>query len=232
MTGILFGVGLGPGSPDLITLRASRLIRNCRVLVFPQPEGGSSFARGIAQDLIPQDIVEIPVVIPMQEDLFPVHAVYDNAASRISGHLDAGEDVIVLCQGDPLFYGSFMYIHERLAHAYRVEIVPGVSSLTACAAVAGRPLCSRSGSLHILPATMGRSELISHIGSNHSCAIVKVGRHLPKIRSILGELGRATGSILVIHASMPTERMHPLESAPDNPPYFSTILVSAPDASE
>jgi len=226
MNGLLYGVGLGPGSADLITIRASRLISTCQVLAYPKPDNCESFARSIAKDIIPPDITEIPIEIPMQEGLFPAHSVYDRVAVDISRHLDAGRDVVTICQGDPLFYGSFMYLFARLSKRHRVEIVPGVSSLTACAAAAGHPLCARHESLCIIPATLDHQDLYDRLAVAESCAIVKVGRHLPKVRSVLADLDLVSRSVLVTHATLPSEQVMALSDAPDNPPYFSTILVA------
>ena len=143
MTGTLFGVGLGPGDPDLITRKAARLIREAEVIAYPEPLDGSSFARSIAESLFAEDVIEVPVSVPLQEERFPAQEVYRTAAAEIKDHLDSGTDVIVLCQGDPFFYGSFMYLFVRLAEGYRAEVVPGcvfaLSLLRGRAAAALRP---------------------------------------------------------------------------------------------
>jgi len=229
LDGTLYGIGLGPGAADLMTLRAQRLLRACPVLAYPQPDSGPSFARSIASDIIPAGIVEIPIVIPMRPELYPATDVYDRAARDIAEHLAKGRDVALLCQGDPLFYGSFLNLQSRLAKRCTIKIVPGVSSLTACAASAGRPLCARNDSLMILPATLDSKALGDHIAAMESCVIIKVGRHLRKIRALLAAEGLLAQATLIIHASLPGEQVMPLAEAPDNPPYFSTILVSRND---
>ena len=150
MSGTLYGVGVGPGDPELITLKAARLIAAAPVIAYPAPDTGSSFARRIAADVIPETVLEIPMIVPMRTERFPAQDVYAQAAAEISGHLQAGRDVVVLCEGDPLFYGSFMYLFVRLADEHRTEIVPGVSSLGACAAALARPLVARNDTLTVL----------------------------------------------------------------------------------
>ena len=150
-TGILYGVGTGPGDPELITRRAWRLIETAHVIAYPAPDTGDSFARAIASDAIAENAIEIPMVVPMRTGRAPAQSIYDTAAGTIATHLDAGSDVVVLCEGDPLFYGSFMYLLARLKDSYDVEIIPGVTSLTACAAAHAHPLVARNDILTILP---------------------------------------------------------------------------------
>ena len=118
MTGTAYGVGLGPGDPELMTLKADRLIRNAQVVAYPAPDTGVSFARNIAKERIRPDAVEIPIVVPMVSDPFDASEIYDNAAAEVSRHLEDNRDVVVLCQGDPFFYGSFMYLFERLSRSF------------------------------------------------------------------------------------------------------------------
>ncbi|MEM8702709.1 MAG: precorrin-2 C(20)-methyltransferase, partial [Pseudomonadota bacterium] len=134
MSGTLFGIGLGPGDPELMTLKAHRLISSAKVIAYPAPDTGESFARSIAASTIPQNAREIPIVVPMRIDRFPAREIYDKAAAEIAKVLAAGEDVVTLCEGDPFFYGSFMYLFDRLCDRFEIEVVPGVTSLTACAA--------------------------------------------------------------------------------------------------
>ncbi|MEO0912397.1 MAG: precorrin-2 C(20)-methyltransferase [Pseudomonadota bacterium] len=229
MSGVLYGIGLGPGDPDLMTLKADRLIRSASVVAYPAPDTGKSFARRIAAAAIPADAVEIPIVIPMRSARFPAQSVYDAAAPEIGGHLGAGRDVVVLCEGDPFFYGSFMYLHERLARNFRVEIVPGVTSMTAVAGVAGRPLCARNEVLSVIPAPLDEAELASRLAGAGAAVIMKVGRHLAKVRQVVEAAGLLERAVYVSHASLPEERHLPLAEAPDAAPYFSMILIPGED---
>ena len=150
MIATIYGLGVGPGDPELITVKALRRLRAAPVVAYPAPEQGASFARAIvARWLVPAQI-ELAIRVPMESARFPAEAVYDRAADEIMSHIAAGRDVAVLCQGDPFFYGSFMYLFARLAERGHVEVVPGVSSLTACAAAARWPLAARNDALGVL----------------------------------------------------------------------------------
>ena len=135
MSGTLYGLGVGPGDPDLITLKALKILERAPVIAYPAPETGDSLARSIAAPHIPNGRIEIVIRTPMVPGKFPAHDVYDRYAAEIEAHLDADEDVAVLCEGDPFLYGSFMYLFSRLSANYSVEVVPGVSSLGACAEI-------------------------------------------------------------------------------------------------
>ena len=226
MTGTLFGVGLGPGDPDLITRRAARLIAGAGVVAYPTLAGAASFARSIAADLIAPDTREIVIDLPMTTDRAPAQAAYDRGAAAIAAELDAGADVIVLCEGDPFFYGSFMYLHARLAPRYDVEVVPGVTSVTACAARAGLPLAARNEALTVLPGPLPDDALRDRLRMADTLILMKVGRHLPRLRALLIAEGLAGRAVYVERASLPNERVLPLADAPDAAPYFSMILVT------
>ena len=228
MTGILYGVGVGPGDPELMTLKALRLIRACPVLAWPAPEEGESFARSIVAahlaDLPPK--TEVAIRMPMTVERFPAQAVYDTAQAVLRAHLCAGQDVAVLCQGDPFFYGSFMYLFARLAHDHPIQIIPGVSALTACAAAASHPLISRTDSLVVLPGTLPASELRERLLLAEAAAILKLGRHAGTVRAVLSELGLLEDAVLVVRASLPDQQVIPFaEAVLTEIPYFATVLV-------
>ena len=221
--GRLYGIGVGPGDPELLTLKALRLLRAAAVVAYPAPDHGDSFARAIVAEWLDQGQREIAIRFPMRPGPPPAE-VYDDAAQAIAAELDSGSDVAVLCQGDPLFYGSFIGILTRLGHRYPVEIVPGVSSLTACSAAAGLPLVTRDETLTVMPATLGESQLAHRLAASEVAAILKLGRHLPKVKRVLEQLGRLSDAICVEHASMPEQRVRPLAEI-DEAPYFSMVLV-------
>ena len=225
MSGTLRGVGVGPGDPELMTLRADRLIRAARVIAYPAPDSGESFARRIAAAAIPAEAEEIPMIVPMRVERFPAQTVYAQAAARIAGHLDAGTDVVVLCEGDPFFYGSFMYLFARLAGDYRAEITPGVSSLGACSAALGRPVCAREDVLTVLPGTLPDDALEARIEAAEAVAILKVGRHMPRLKALIARLGLTGRAGYVARASQSDQQVCPLAEAPDAAPYFSMILI-------
>jgi len=226
MSGVLHGVGVGPGDPELMTLRAHRLISGARVIAYPAPEGAASFVRAIAAPAIPPGAREIVIEVPMTTARAPAQAAYDAGAARIARELDAGHDVVCLCEGDPFFYGSFMYLFARLAERYRVEVVPGVTSLSACAARARRPLVARNERLTVLPGPLPEAELRARIDGAEAVAILKVGRHMARIRAVIEGLGLTARAVYVERASLPGEVIRPLAEAPATAPYFSMILLT------
>ncbi len=226
MSGTLFGVGLGPGDPDLITRKAARLIENADVIAYPTLAGGDSFARSIAADLIKIGVREIRMDVPMTTDRAPAQAAYDAGSAEIGEVLKSGQNVVCLCEGDPFFYGSFMYLYARLTADFDVQIIPGVTSVTACAARAQMPLAARNERLTILPGPLPEAELKTRIEGAESVAIMKVGRHLPKIRSVLGQLNLTDQAMYIERASLPEEVVLPLAQAPEKAPYFSMILLT------
>ncbi len=228
MTGTLYGVGVGPGDPELLTLKALRLIRACPVLAWPAPESGDSFARSIVASHLADlpEKTEVAIRMPMTVERFPAQAVYDSAQAVLRAHLCAGQDVAVLCQGDPFFYGSFMYLFARLAHEHAIQIVPGVSSLTACAAAAGHPLISRNDSLIVLSGALPRDVLVARLANVEAAAILKLGRHASAVRGVLEELGLLADAVLITRASLPDQTVTPFADAdPSEVPYFATVLV-------
>lgn len=226
MTGTLYGIGVGPGDPELLTLKAHRLLRDARVIAYPAPDTGESFARQIVSSFLSPDQLEIPIVVPMRTERFPAKAVYDRSAAEISRHLDAGSNVVVLCEGDPFFYGSFMYLYERLAGHYRCEIVPGVSSAMAAGAGLKRPLAARNDVLSIIPGPLEDEDILRHLKAADAAAIIKIGRHFNRIRALLGQHGLASQAYYLERLTLHSERIMALKDVPeDTAPYFSMILI-------
>jgi precorrin-2/cobalt-factor-2 C20-methyltransferase len=223
--GRLFGLGLGPGDPELVTLKALRLLRAAPVVAYPAPEHGDSFARGIVAEWLDRGQSEIRVRFPMRPGPPPA-AIYQEAAAQLAAVMDAGDDVAYLCQGDPLFYGSFAGILALLAGHYTVAVVPGVSSLTACAAAASRPLARRDETLSVIPAGLPEDTLASRVAEADAAAIIKLGRHFVKVRRVLSQLGLLDGAQYVERASLPNQRIAPLATIdPASVPYFATALI-------
>ncbi|HEX3872910.1 MAG TPA: precorrin-2 C(20)-methyltransferase, partial [Solirubrobacteraceae bacterium] len=160
--GRLYGVGVGPGDPELVTVKASRVIRAADVVAYPMARHGRSIARSIASSYISPLAIEVPMTYPVTTEQTDhpggyegaLADFYDASAAELSGHLDAGRSVAVLCEGDPFFYGSYMYLHDRLAGDYATEVIPGVTSPSAAAAATGTPLARRDEVLSILPGTL------------------------------------------------------------------------------
>jgi precorrin-2/cobalt-factor-2 C20-methyltransferase len=226
-SGRLYGLGVGPGDPELLTLKALRLLRAVPVVAYPAPDEGDSFARSIVAAWIVGHQREIAIRFSMRPGPPPV-AIYDSAAAALAAELDRGSDVALLCQGDPLFYGSFIHVFVRLAGRYRIEIVPGVSSLTACAAAAGVPLVAHNENLAVIPATLDEAEIIRRLAGADVAAIVKLGRHLAKVRRVLHQLGLLDRALYVERASLPSQRVAPLACVdPRDAPYFSMALVGS-----
>ncbi len=226
MSGVLYGVGVGPGDPELMTLKAHRLLGECRIVAYPAPDTGVSFARSIAAQYLRDDHVEIPIVIPMKTQRFPAHRVYDEAAVEIGAHLDKGHDVVVLCEGDPFFYGSFMYLFERLAGKYKTEIVPGVSSLMASAAALKRPLAARNDVLTVIPAPLDDEAIMARLEMGEAIAFIKVGRHFSRIQALIEKAGLTRQAGYLERVSLENEKVMALGDVTiDNAPYFSIILI-------
>lgn len=224
-TGTLHLVGVGPGDPELLTLKAARLLAAIPVVAYPATGEASTLALDIARPHLNPSAIHLAVAIPMAVERGPAQAAYDAAADAIHAHLAAGRDVAWLCEGDPLFYGSAMYLITRLAGRAPVAIVPGVTSLTAAAAAIGRPLAARNETLKVLPAPLDTETLRAELLAAPAVAIIKVGRHFDRVRALLAETGHAEGAVVVEHATTARQRITPLGAfGHDERPYFSTIL--------
>jgi precorrin-2/cobalt-factor-2 C20-methyltransferase len=227
MSGTVYGIGVGPGDPDLLTLKGLRLIRACPVLAYPALEQGESLARAIVAPHIGDRAgLEYPIRLPMNPDPAPARLVYDRAAADLGAHLDAGRDVAILCQGDPFFYGSFMYLFARLAERHRITVVPGVSSLTACAASLGTPLAGRDEVLTVIPAPLPEETLAAKLQATDAAAIIKLGRHFPKVRRVLDGLGLTGACRYIERAMLPEQTIRALCDVDESAvPYFAMILM-------
>ena len=226
MSGKLYGIGVGPGDPELLTLKALRLLKAAPVVAYPAPDDGESFARSIVSQHIRADQIEIPIVIPMRVERFPAAQIYDEKSKEIAGHLEAGKDVVVLCEGDPFFYGSFMYLFERLSGDHECEIVPGVSSLMASAAALQRPLAARNDILSVLPAPLDDELLMERLQSGDAIAIIKIGRHFTRVRSLIEQAGLLERAGYLERVTLDNQKVMPLASIEeDDVPYFSMILI-------
>jgi len=223
--GTLHLVGVGPGDPELLTLRAVRVLGSVHVVAYPATGAESAFARDIARSYLPAGAVLLPVTIPMAVERGPAQAAYDAAAAAILAHLAAGRDVAWLCEGDPLFYGSAMYILARARGVATIDIVPGITSVTAAAAAIARPLAARNEILKVLPAPLPDEILRPELESAPAAAIIKVGRHFDRIRGLLHETGHAQNAVVVEYATTLRQRLTPLDGFRyGERPYFSTIL--------
>jgi precorrin-2/cobalt-factor-2 C20-methyltransferase len=226
MTGTLYGVGVGPGDPELMTVKAWRLISTAKVIAYLAANGGDSTARKIAAPFLPDDATEILIDMPMRVEREPAQIAYDKGAAEIAEHLSKGNDVVMLCEGDPFFYGSFMYVFERLATRFTTVVVPGVTSITAAASVTRQPLCERDEVLKVLPATMTEEDLQREISTTSSAAIIKVGRHFGKVKRVLQALGIENKATAVERATHDDQLIREVSQiSEDSLPYFTTIIV-------
>lgn len=226
-TGTLYGVGVGPGDPELLTLKAVRIIQAVPVIAYPATPQGNAQARDIAAQWLGRQR-EIPILMPCMLDREPVNHSYDEAGVTLGMELAAGRDVAILCEGDPLFYGSFSYLLQRLADRFRCVIIPGVNSVVAAAAVAGTPLITGNERLTVIPATRRDAVLRQALRDSDSIAILKPGRHRPRILELLRETGRATDAVYVEQATRAEQRIvRCIDDIPATPgPYFALFLVT------
>jgi precorrin-2/cobalt-factor-2 C20-methyltransferase len=224
-TGRLHGLGIGPGDPELLTLKALRLLQAAPVVAYPVSERGTSLARAIVADYLSHAPLEVPMYFPFKSDQ-SAQPYYDRAAATLAGHLSAGQDVAVLCEGDPFFYGSFMYLFTRLAERFVTEVVPGVSSVMASAAALETPLTYRNDVLLVVPAILPREVLIARLAVADAAVIIKLGKHFPKVYTVLEHLGFLARARYIQCATMPNQCMIPLADVdPTLVPYFSMIVI-------
>jgi precorrin-2/cobalt-factor-2 C20-methyltransferase len=225
MSATLYGLGVGPGDPELLTVKAWRLISGAEVIAYLCANGSESTALEIARPFLPEKFEAIAINMPMKVEREPAMAAYDEGAARIATVLNSGKDVVFLCEGDPFFYGSFMYLYERLNKSHKVVVVPGITSITAIAAELGQPLAERDEVLKVLPATMPAEQLAAELKTAESVAIIKVGRHFAKVKTVLAELGLSATA--VSHATTEKQTVQSVdEISEDSLPYFTTILVT------
>jgi precorrin-2 C20-methyltransferase/precorrin-3B C17-methyltransferase len=237
MTGRLYGVGLGPGDPELVTVKAARLIGAADVVAFHAARHGRSVARGLAATYLREGQIEELLVYPVTTETTDhpggyqgaIDEFYESAAARLAAHLDAGRDVVVLAEGDPFFYGSYMHMHKRLAHRYPTEVVPGVTSVSGASAAVGRPLVERDEVLTVLPGTLGADELTEWLATTDSAAVMKLGRTFPEVREAFDRAGVLDRALYVERATTDRQRTMSLADVdPATVPYFSLALLPSP----
>ncbi|MFP5489736.1 MAG: precorrin-2 C(20)-methyltransferase [Acidimicrobiia bacterium] len=233
LTGSLYGVGVGPGDPDLMTRRAIRVIERVPVVAhFAARRRSGNSLRTIESSLRPDQVVERLEYPVTTESISPeqyreaLDGFYADSARRLSDHLDAGRDVAIVSEGDPLFYGSYMHLHVRLAHRYPTEVVPGVTAFSAACAAAGTPIVSSDERFTVLPGILPPTELEVALGGDDAVVVMKVGRHLDAVAAALRATGRADGAVYVERASFPEQRIAPIDDVDGvDAPYFSVVLV-------
>ncbi len=233
MSGRLFGVGVGPGDPELMTIKARRVVEEADVVAYPVARHGRSIARAAAAPYLRAEQLELALSYPVttEETDHPegyegaLRDFYDESSARVAEQLDAGRDVAVLCEGDPFFYGSYMYLHERLAERYETDVVAGVTAFCAAAAAAGAPLAKRDDVLVVLPGTLAPDVLAARLQSSDAAVVMKLGRNFDGVREAAERAGVARRGIYVERASGLGERIAPLSEVDGSVPYMSLVLV-------
>lgn len=232
--GTIHGVGLGPGDPDLMTVRADRLIRSARHVAFFRKAGRPGQARAIVAGMLRPDVDELPMEYPVTTEI-PVDdpryndllaRFYAGCAARLAEIAMGGEEAVVLCEGDPFFYGSFMHLHARLDGVVPVRVVPAVTGMSGAWTATGVPITWGDDVLTVLPATLPEPALARRMADCDALVVMKIGRNIAKVRRALAAAGRLDAAWLVEHATMPGERVIRLAEAGERvTPYFSIVLV-------
>jgi precorrin-2/cobalt-factor-2 C20-methyltransferase len=223
--GRLYGLGIGPGDPELITLKALRILQSAPVVAYPVSDREKSLARSIVADYLGHAPIELPMYFPFKAEE-SAQPYYDKAALTLADHLSRGQDVAVLCEGDPFFYGTFMYLFTRLAGRFRTEVVPGVSSLMASASVLETPLTYRNDVFVVLPAMLPADVLASRLAGADAAVIIKLGRHFPRVYEVLQQMGLLARARYIQCATMPNQHIVPIDQVERTQvPYFSMIVI-------
>jgi precorrin-2/cobalt-factor-2 C20-methyltransferase len=233
--GKLIGVGVGPGDPNLLTLKAVHTLKSADVVAHFAKAGNASNARAIVSQFLPSDVTELPLLYPITTEKpssdsayrSAIRGFFDDAASAVAAHLDAGRSVAVLSEGDPLFFGSYMHLHVRLMKHYPTDVIPGVTAMSGCWSAAGLPIAQGDDVLTVVPATLDEEELIRRFRQNDPTVIMKVGRNLSKVRRALAAADRLNQATYVERGTMEQEQLMPLvDKRDDAAPYFAIVLVT------
>jgi precorrin-2/cobalt-factor-2 C20-methyltransferase len=233
MSGRLYGVGLGPGDPELLTVKAVRLIAECPVVAYFAKAGRRGNAHKIAERWIPTTAEVVPLLYPVTTEIpvdHPDYAAalsefYREASDGLAEKLARGQDVALLAEGDPLFYGSFMHLYMRLRDRFETHIVPGVTGMAGCSAAAGAPMTWGDDVLTIIPGTLAFPDLVRRLKASDAVVVMKLGRNLEKVKRAFAEAGLADQAIYVERGTMENERIVPLTEVSGPAPYFSLVLL-------
>lgn len=234
LKGKLYGVGVGPGDPELLTLRAHKVLAEADVIAYFAKEGRRGTSRTIVETLIGEGRHELPMYYPFTTERHvsdPVYVketfdFYEDSCAKIDTLLRADKSVAVLAEGDPFFYGSFMHLWRRLVPPHSCEIVPGITGMAGCWSRADAPMTFGDDIMTVLPATLPEDKLAARLADTDAAVIMKIGRHLGKVRSALAAAGRLDQAIYVERGTMRGESITPLAAKPDDDaPYFSLVLL-------
>lgn len=231
----LIGVGVGPGDPELLTLKATRALRDADVVAHFAKAGNVSRGRAIAAGHIRPNAIELPLLYPVTTEIphraraycDKIETFYDDSAAAVAAHLNAHRSVAVICEGDPLFYGSYMHLHVRLAARYQTEVIAGVTGISGCWSAIGAPIAQGNDVFTVLPGTLSEDELARRLADADAAAVMKLGRNLAKVRRALARAGRLQRAIYVERGTMADAVTMRLADKPDDcAPYFATVLVA------
>ena len=224
-SGCLYGLGVGTGNPELITLKALRILQSVTVVAYPASETGNSFARSIVAEFLQDNQIEIPIVLPFKLEK-SAQPFYDKASQQLAEHLNNGRDVAVLCEGDPFFYGSFMYIYDRLSQKFDTEIVPGISSVMAGAAMIGIPLTYRNDVFMVVSGILSEEVLKEKLKVADAAVIIKLGKNFNQVKQVLQELGLIERAKYIENATRENQKILSInEVEAETVPYFSLIVI-------
>ncbi|ANF56911.1 precorrin-2 C(20)-methyltransferase [Halotalea alkalilenta] len=232
--GRLLGVGVGPGDPELLTLKAVRALEQADLIAYFAKAGNRSHALSVVADFLPRGLERLALEYPVTTELDrfdpeyrrQIDAFYADSARLLAAHLEAGRTVAVLSEGDPLFFGSYMHLHVRLAHRFDAEVIPGVTGMSGGWSSAQLPICQGDDVFSVIPATLDEATLSARLASSEAAVIMKVGRNLAKVRRSLAASGRLERAVYVERATQPGALTLPLTlKADDAAPYFSLVLV-------
>ncbi|MCA1398603.1 precorrin-2 C(20)-methyltransferase [Bradyrhizobium sp. BRP56] len=225
--------GLGPGDPDLMSLRADRVVRAAKHVAYFRKKGQPGQARRIVEGLLAADVSEYPMEYPVTTEIAfdsPDYArlladFYDEWAERLARFVRA-IDIVVLCEGDPYFYGSFMHLHARLQGRVEIEVIAGIPGMVGCWNSVGQPIALADDVTTVLMGTLPEAELAERMRSSDALVVMKTGRNLPKIRRALASAGRLDDAWLVERGTMPDQRVARLADVGEaDCPYFAIVLV-------
>jgi len=232
--GCLYGVGLGPGDPELVTVKATKILGSVPVIASFAKKGAAGRAQAIFDCWVSKTCRRLLLIYPVTTELHfcdstyvaQLRGFYKDAEDSIAAHLLAGQDVALVCEGDPLFYGSFIHLFIRLRDRFRIEVIPGVTGVSGCWSAAKTPIAWGDDVLSILPGTLGQAALTRHIGTSDAAVVIKIGANLAKVRAAIAEAGRLSTALYVEYGTSEAQMITPLaDKAAGHAPYFSSIII-------
>ncbi|MVO15644.1 precorrin-2 C(20)-methyltransferase [Parasedimentitalea huanghaiensis] len=230
--GKIICAGLGPGDPDLMSLRSYRAIQGARHIAYFRKAGYEGQARRLVDGMLPEGAAEYPMEYPVTTEIHftdPEYnrilgAFYDEWADTLA-EMAKTDDVVVLCEGDPFLYGSFMHLHIRLEGRAEVEIIPGITGMSGCWTATGQPITWGDDVLTVAMATLSEDDLATRAANTDALVIMKIGRNLPKLRRALERAGRLEDAWLVERGTMVDQTVQKLTEVTGKVPYFSIVIL-------